>query len=82
MQWAAAIIAQCKAADVSVFVKQLGSVPITQNANLFDWPEEARLYEGKPGEGGFAFACIGLHDRKGGDWNEWPENFRVRQFPA
>lgn len=23
-----------------------------------------------------------IHDRKGGDWNEWPEDLRVRQFPV
>lgn len=24
---------------------------------------------------------VRLHDRKGGDWSEWPEDLRVRQFP-
>jgi protein gp37 len=27
-------------------------------------------------------ALLGVHDRKGGDMAEWPENLRVREFPA
>jgi hypothetical protein len=25
---------------------------------------------------------LGLRDKKGGDMSEWPEDLRVRQFPA
>jgi hypothetical protein len=27
------------------------------------------------------FTGIPIRDRKGGDWNEWPEDLRVREFP-
>jgi len=31
------------------------------------------FYQGKP---------LNLNDKHGGDWNEWPEAWRVREFPA
>ena len=52
IKWARSIVAQCKAAGVKIFVKQLGS-----NTGL------------------------NLRDRNGRDWNEWPEDSRVREFP-
>jgi len=27
------------------------------------------------------FTPMHLDDRKGGNWNEWPEDLRVREFP-
>jgi len=63
LAWARATIAQCRAAGVPVFVKQLGRDPIEQT------PDGVR---------GFA---VMLHDKKGGDWTEWPEDIRVREFP-
>lgn len=58
--WARETIAQCKAANVACFVKQLGAKPYKfegyQHLKLFQHP-------------------------KGGDWSEWPEDLRVRQFP-
>lgn len=56
--WLRSIVAQCRAADVACFVKQLGSNPTL------------RGFTGAP-----------LKDRKGGDWSEWPDDLRVRQFP-
>lgn len=58
IQWSRDIIAQCKAASVAVFEKQLGSRPI-----------------------GNAARSLNLKDRKGGDWSEWPDDLRIRQFP-
>lgn len=60
-QWARDTIAQCKAASVSCFVKQLGTKP-------FD------TFLDKP------FHLIKT-DRKGGDWSEWPQDLRVREYP-
>ena len=57
--WARRTVADCRAAGVPVFVKQLGALPI----------------------GDIAVECR-LTDRKGGDWNEWPEDLRVREVPA
>lgn len=72
------IVRQCRVAGVKPFVKQLGARPTTTNANLLDWPETTPLIA----EGvGAASARIVLNDKKGGDWSEWPEELRVREFP-
>ena len=71
IQWARTVIAQCKAAGVPVFVKQLGKLPhyppawINGNDSLS--PRTA----------------IDLKDKKGADWSEseWPEDLRVREYP-
>ncbi len=81
VEWISDLVRQCQEAGVAPFVKQLGSVPVTENANLHDWPDDAVLHAGKPNDDGFAFAYVGLHDRKGGDWSEWPEDLRVRGMP-
>lgn len=66
LAWARAIIAQCDAAEVACFVKQLGSKPITDHRTR------------PPGENSFVL----LGDRKGGDWSKWPADLRVREFPV
>jgi len=55
--WARNTIAQCKAAGVACFVKQLG-------AKAFDASEGMLGYSGK-----------------GGDWECWPADLKVREFP-
>lgn len=80
--WARSIVGQCRAAHVAVFVKQLGSNPVTACAShgvacgghKWPWNEneaQARGKEPRPK----------LKDRKGGDMSEWPEDLRVREFP-
>jgi protein gp37 len=61
VQWARDTIAQCKAAGVPVFVKQLGANPVFDSNGYVAW---------------------GFRDRSGGDPSEWPEDLRVREFPA
>lgn len=63
ISWAQSIIAQCAAAGVPCFLKQIGA-----NPELRGVPMETLAGER-------------LHDRKGGDWSEWPPDLRVRQFP-
>lgn len=53
---------QAQAADVALFVKQLGR----------------SLYRDSAGHRERWFP----RDPKGGDWSEWPEDLRVREFPA
>lgn len=65
-EWAQSIVAQCAAAGVACFVKQLGSYPIL----------DARYDRSLPGW------SRKLRDRKGGDMDEWPEGLRVREFPG
>lgn len=79
IQWARDVVKQCKAAGVACFVKQLGRSVIVEGSLdtfLHDHPQVGSW--GVPQEGGLV-----LHpsDSKGGDWNEWPADLRVREFP-
>jgi protein gp37 len=66
VQWARDTIAQCKAAGVPCFVKQLGSKPIENGDGYV------------PRVGIMALRNL---DRKGGNPAEWPEDLRVREYP-
>lgn len=68
--WARQTIAQCKAAGVKCFVKQLGANPIMDRDDPLAPGVFIPPYE-------FLFK-----DRKGGKMEEWPEHVRVREFPA
>ena len=68
LAWARSIVAQCKAAGVPTFVKQLGSSPYDSSG---------------PGHGYCAANILDkLRDKKGGDISEFPDDLRVREFPA
>lgn len=71
LAWARSILAQCKAGSVPVFVKQLGARPFQTDESLLD----------DEGDGAIDVCPIRLNDGHGGDWDEWPEDLRVRQFP-
>ena len=60
------VVDQCRAAGVPCFVKQLGAKPMDPK-----W-ETWKRQRGP---------AIALHNKKGGDWNEWPEDLRVREYP-
>lgn len=66
LAWARSIVAQCQAAGVPCFVKQLGAKPI-ETDSFHDGTEPCCVFD--------------IKDRKGGDPSEWPEDLRVRQFP-
>jgi len=68
IEWIRSIIAQCRAAGVPVFVKQLGAVPCQFN-------------EGGP-RNQIPRVFRNRLDRHGGDPAEWPEDLRIREFPA
>lgn len=70
VQHVRSLVEQCQAANVAVFVKQLGSHAIDANTG---WPEGTKM----PAIGG----RVSLRDSKGGLMEEWPEDLRVRQFP-
>jgi protein gp37 len=81
LDWARSIIAQCKAASVPVFCKQLGSVPqVTAGEEGIDYLagvayREQTVELGKP-------ATLKLKDKKGGTPAEWPSDLQIREFPA
>jgi protein gp37 len=64
--WARSIVRQCRAAGVACFVKQLGAYPYGMAGDTLP-----------P-----ALNRIKLRDRKGGNISEWPEDLRVREYPA
>lgn len=70
LAWIRSIVAQCKAAGLPAFVKQLGAVPIYRTLPPFNGAQGLRSNGEK------------LKDRKGGDPSEWPADLRVRQFPV
>ncbi len=65
LEWARLAIAQCKTARITAFCKQLGACPVDSRGIHPDANPK----------------LIRLHDRKGGDPEEWPEDLRVREFP-
>lgn len=92
VQWARDIVVQCKAASVPVFFKQMGSNVRDHNDTGFDgdepesWPMSTGWIEHDLDgtRDGYQGAPVRIHllDRKGGDMSEWPEDLRVREFPA
>lgn len=82
MAWARSTVAQCKAAGVACFVKQLGAVPIEPEeewrnrvqTRLLNARNRKRVPEG--------FVPLKLNDKHGGDMAEWPYELRVREFPT
>lgn len=76
--WIRAIAAQCRAAGVPCFVKQLGAHVRWDGFQPAGgwWPDGTRT------EGGIGAGWrVHLRDRKGADPAEWPEDLRVQEMP-
>lgn len=71
LEWPRSIIAQCKAAGVACFHKQVGSYPVDID-DPAEWQHGDRDF----------YRVRGIKDKKGGDISEWPEDLRIRQFPS
>lgn len=67
LAWARSIVAQCQAAGIPCFVKQMGSSPV----------DSGLVVEGDAPAVGPRHGV----DRKGGDWSWWPDDLRVREYP-
>lgn len=74
IEWALDVRQQCFDAGVPFFLKQLGRVP-----RLCGIPVRY-VEDGGDGEGGWVQGT--LKDSHGGNWDEWPQSMRVREFPA
>jgi len=72
VEWARDVVAQCRFAGAPVFVKQLGAWPVLCAGGLRLPPPP--LVERLP--------KLQLRHPKGGDPAEWPEDLRVREWPA
>lgn len=79
MDWARSIVHQCRVAGVACFVKQLGATPIWNGCGLVANNPKGRMV--KDVIGGREVWLLRPSDHKGGDWSEWPEDLRVREFP-
>lgn len=71
IDWARATIEDGRKHGYAVFVKQLGSDPYSSQME-----EGVPMYTREAGEVG-----LSLRDKKGGDWDEWPADLRVREYP-
>lgn len=60
------LLIRCREFNIRRFVKQLGANPLESS---FDAEE------------GWSHAPLSLRDSHGGDWDEWPDELRVRQMP-
>ena len=85
-EWIGDLVKQCRSAGVPVFVKQMGSVPYVQAARLRHWEwrhikraEDRRFTHAVDDALGWR---VHLASSKGGDMAEWPDDLRVREFPA
>lgn len=88
IDWARNTIAQCREANVACFVKQLGASPygFFSDSTSRVWPYSPELGEtidqrDSQHDSYRTRIFTRLKDRKGGNWNEWPDDLRVRQFP-
>jgi protein gp37 len=81
VEWIRSIVRQCAEAGVPCFVKQLGSRPY-RCIGGHDSPAASygRLVDCRGGAG-YGCEVLNLRDSKGGDWDEWTEDLRVRQWP-
>jgi len=77
LAWARSVIRQCKAAQVAVFVKQMGSHPMSSPCPHCGGndPDLCGICAG----GNIAYPRY--HDPKGGDPAEWPDDLQIRDFP-
>jgi protein gp37 len=74
--WLRSIVKQCQMGRVPVFVKQVGAVPrLTGPCSLDEWTNPCTVTAASGG------THVVLKNRKGSDPAEWPESYRVREFP-
>lgn len=90
LEWVRHLADQCKMAGIPYFVKQLGRWILGEETG-FGLPQKWMF----PGGAVWVPGIIGpdnykrpdnavafqLTDNKGGNWNDWPKDLRVRQFP-
>ena len=73
LEWAEEIVKHCRKHKVACFVKQIGRKPTLENKKYKLAVKRTVMPSGR-----FTDAVTDPH---GGDWSEWPESLRVREFP-
>lgn len=79
VEWIRDIVRQCRDAGVRVFVKQLGAHSIVTNEQPSEQHWRGVVFDPRGRSDGMT--RVMLHDPKGGDISEFPEDLRVQQFP-
>lgn len=84
VDWVRSIVQQCKAAGVPVLVKQLGRRVLDRGMSGpgEHWPVGLEAEELPRRDESDPPRLIWLKQSKGNDPMEWPEDLRVREFPA
>lgn len=92
VEWIRDIIAQCKAAGVPCFVKQLGARiydssrhsanPKYRTVTQEDIDQDPEGVAQALHDELVAMSMPFVTEPKGGDWSEWPADLRVREFPG
>ncbi|MGE3463865.1 MAG: DUF5131 family protein [Pseudomonadales bacterium] len=97
LAWLRSLRDQCRAADVAFFCKQLGRRPVTTLEDWYMSPVSGRdasalgtkdvdfpFAEAAVAAGGSMYSAVvlPLKDSHGGDWEEWPKDLRIREFPV
>jgi len=80
LEWVEDVVDQCRAAGVACFVKQLGSVVVSEE-RAADTLAEARALVGDSKNDRWLWYA-GLGDKKGGNMAEWPDDLCVRMYPG
>jgi len=85
VEWIRSLRDQCVAAGIAMHIKQLGRVPVIASARG-QGPEDLWPLGTSFGNSTHDVSLNGrvalLRDHKGSDPSEWPEDLRVRQWPA
>ena len=88
LQWVRKVVGECQAAQVPVFVKQLGRYPgeICKPVDATDleranWKRNGWTHV-ISGEGEQWNRDLRLKDKKGSDPSEWPDDLQVQEYPS
>lgn len=79
--WIAGIVNQCVTANVPVFVKQLGKIPIMAEDAWRNAPTTRVLSYRNAKHVPNNFVGILMSDGKGGNIDEFPDGLKIREFP-
>jgi protein gp37 len=85
IDWARQVVAQCKAAGVAVFVKQVGAKPFDGRSLHLEGtaiPGAAPGLRAKLTVHSLTIEATPPAGKKGGDMAHWPEEIRVREYPT
>jgi len=88
VEWARDTIRQCRKWGAAAFVKQMGARPVAACGHCVPGEIGCRMrWNGKADDlaishGDDRMLRVRLRDRAGADPAEWPEDLRVREFPA